>query len=78
MVDIFKGTPGEAIIIRNLIKDRDIEVFTTQEFMSTLAPWMVTSGGFNPVTLKVNVEDFQIARDIVVNFENGNLDLEKE
>ena len=30
------------------------------------------------VTLKVKIEDFQAARDIVVNFENGDLDLGKE
>lgn len=78
MVDIFRGTHSETMNIRNLIENNNIEVFTVNELMSTLEPWTVTSGGFNPVTLKVKVEDFQAAREIVFNFENGNLDLEKE
>lgn len=78
MVDIFRGTPGEATCIRNLIEGSGIEVFATFELMSTIAPWTVTSGGFNPVTLKVKVENFQAARNIIDHFENGDLNLGKE
>ena len=75
MTDIFRGTYFEAMNIRNLLENENIEVFTQNENMSSIEPWAVTSGGFNPVILKVNDEDFETAKKIIEDYENGNLNL---
>jgi len=62
--------------MRNLLENTNIEVFTENEIMSNIEPWAVTSGGFNPVILKVNDEDFESAKKIIEDYENGNLDFE--
>ncbi len=38
--------------------------------MSIIEPWVVTAGGFNPVTLRVNEEDFEKAKAIVEEYLN--------
>ena len=50
MTDIFKGTFTEAMNIRNLLENINIDVFG------------VISGGFNPITLQLKAEDFESAK----------------
>ncbi len=45
--------------------------------MGTIQPWTITSGGFNPVILKVKNEDFDKAKKIIEDYENGNLNFEE-
>lgn len=78
MTDIFRGTFIETMNIRNLLESINIEVFTQNENMGTIQPWTVSSGGFSPVILKVNEEDFDKAKKIIEDYENGNLNLENE
>ena len=73
MTDLFRGTYFEAMNIRNLLENEKIEVFTQNENMSTIEPWVVTSWGSNPVILKVNNEDFENAKKIIEDYQNGNL-----
>ncbi|OOG66777.1 DUF2007 domain-containing protein [Flavobacterium sp. A45] len=75
MTDLFSGTYFEAMNIRNLLENENIEVFTQNENMSSIEPWAVTSGGFNPVILKVRNEDFENAKKIIEDYESGNLNL---
>ena len=76
MITIFRGTLSQATNIRNLLESNNIEVFTHNEYMSSIEPWVVASGGFNPVTLKINEEDLERAEKIIEALENGDLDLE--
>lgn len=78
MINIFNGTVTEAMAIRNLLESNNIEVFTQNEYMSNIQPWTVTSGGFNPVTLKVDEQDLDAAVKIIEDFQKGNLSLETE
>jgi len=75
MVNVFRGSYFEAMNIRNVLENIDIEVFTINEYMSGIEPWIVTSGGFNPVLLKVNEDDFKKADKLVQDYLNGNLNL---
>ena len=75
MINIFSGTFIEAMNVRNLLENNNIEVFTINEYMSNIEPWIVTSGGFNPVMLKIKDEDFEKAKKIIEAFENGNLNI---
>jgi len=76
MTNLFRGTHFEAMNMRNLLENKNIEVITENENMSNIQPWAITSGGFNPVILKVNDEDFESAKKVIEDYENGNLNLE--
>ena len=75
MINLFRGDYLEAMNVRNLLETHNIEVFVENEIMSSLKPWVVASGGFNPVMLKVNDKDFENAKKIIQDFEAGNLDV---
>ena len=62
--------------IRNIFENINIEVFTQNENMGTIQPQTITSGGFNPVILKVKDEDYENAKKIIEDYENGNLNIE--
>ena len=76
MINIFRGTFNETMNIRNLLENINIQVFTENENMTNIEPWAISSGGFNPVILKVKDEDFKKAKKLIEDYENGNLKLE--
>jgi hypothetical protein len=76
MINIFRGTFSETMNIRNLLENINIQVFTENENMATIEPWAISPGGFNPVILKVKIQDFEKAKKLIEDFENGNLDIE--
>lgn len=78
MINIFRGNFIDAMNIRNLLESNNIEVFVQNEYMSSIQPWTVTSGGFNPVTLIIKEEELERAGKIIADFQNGNLSLEAE
>lgn len=43
--------------------------------MALIEPWVVASGGVNPVILKVNETDFELAQKKINDFETGKLTL---
>jgi hypothetical protein len=69
---IFDGSYFEAMIVRNLLEGAGITVFVQNEYMSTIEPWVVTSGGLNPVKLQVNEDDFEKAKQIVDDYRKQN------
>ena len=77
MTNIFSGEFVEAMNIRNLLETENIEVFTVNEYMSNIEPWVVRPGGFKPVLLKVNDEDYEKAKKVVEDYGSGKLDIEK-
>ena len=76
MINIFRGTFNETMNIRNLLENIYIQVFTENENMTNIEPGVISSGGFNPVILKVKDEDFKKAKKLIEDYENGNLKLE--
>ena len=70
MVDLFRGSYFEVMNMKNLLETYTIDVFVLNENMSIIEPWVVTAGGFNPVTLRVNEEDFEKAKAIVEEYLN--------
>jgi hypothetical protein len=75
---IFNGSYFEAMNLRNLLETAAITVFVQNEYMSTIEPWVVTSGGLNPVKLQVNEDNFEKAESIIKNYLDGNKNIEKE
>lgn len=78
MINIFSGTFSESMNVKNLLESINIKVFTQNENMANIEPWAVSPGGFNPVILKVKDEDFEKAKSLIEDFENGNLNIEFE
>ena len=70
MIDLFRGTYFEAMNMKGLLESNNIKVFTLNENMSNIEPWIVTAGGFNPVILKVSEEDLERAKEIVEDYES--------
>jgi hypothetical protein len=75
---IFDGSYFEAMNVRNLLEGAGITVFVQNEYMSTIEPWVVTTGGLNPVKLQLNEDDFEQAESIIMNYLDGNINIEKE
>jgi Putative prokaryotic signal transducing protein len=69
---VFNGSYFESMNVRNLLEGAEIKVFVQNEYMSTIEPWVVTSGGLNPVKLQVNDDDFEQAESIIKNYLDGN------
>lgn len=46
--------------------------------MANIESWAISSGGFNPVIIKVKDDDLEKAKKLIEDFENGNLNLETE
>lgn len=72
MKAIFNGSYFEAMNVRNLLEGAAITVFVQNEYMSTIEPWVVTSGGLNPVKLQVNEDDLEKTKQIVDNYRKQN------
>lgn len=76
MVEIFSGSYFEAMNVRNLLEGKGISVFTQNEYMSNIQPWVVASGGFNPVKLQVDELDLNASKIVIEEYLNGNNNLE--
>jgi hypothetical protein len=76
MVEVFSGSYFEAMNVRNLLEEKEISVFTQNEYMSNIEPWVVASGGLNPVKLQVDELDLDASKTIIEDYLNGNYNLE--
>ena len=72
MVEVFSGSYFEAMNVRNLLEGNEISVFTQNEYMSNIEPWVVTSGGLNPVKIQVHMLDLEASKLIIYDYLNGN------
>lgn len=78
MIAVFSGSYFEAMNVRNLLEEKEISVFTQNEYMSNIEPWVVASGGLNPVKLQVDESDFDEAKIIIEDYLSGINTLETE
>jgi hypothetical protein len=69
MIPIYNGSYFEAMNVKNLLENNGITVFIANEFVSNLAPWTVTSGGLNPVTLKIHDDNYAKAEEIITDYQ---------
>lgn len=72
MIVVFNGSNFEAMNVRNLLENEGISVFVQNEYMSSVEPWAVASGGLNPVKLQINESDFEQAEIIIKDYLSGN------
>jgi hypothetical protein len=76
MLIVFDGAYFESMNVRNILETNEIAVYVQNEYMSTIEPWVVTSGGLNPVKLQVDETDFDKAKKIIEDYLAGHYDLE--
>ena len=62
--------------VRNLLEGKEISVFTQNEYMSNIEPWVVASVGLNPIKLQVDELDLEASKTIIEEYLNGNNYLE--
>jgi hypothetical protein len=72
MIVVFSGSYFEAMNVRNLLEEKGISVFSQNEYMSNIEPWVVTSGGVNPVKLQIDEADFDKAKKTIEDYLAGN------
>jgi hypothetical protein len=75
MIVVFSGSYFEAMNVRNLLESKGISVFSQNEYMSNIEPWVVTSGGVNPVKLQIDEADFDEAKKTIEDYLAGNNNL---
>lgn len=62
--------------IKNLLDNIGIESFIQNQHMSVLEPWLITSGGYNAVSLQINKSDYEKAQKLINDFNNGRLEFQ--
>ena len=68
-VIVFEGNDWEASMVKSLLTNAEIEVFTKDELMGVLAPWNATAGGAGSVKVIVSNVDLERAKEVVKEFE---------
>lgn len=71
-VNVFSGTLWQATMVQNILIDNDIKAFLENEQMGTVAPWRVSSGGFNPVKVIVANLDHEASIKLIEEFNNSS------
>lgn len=71
LVLVYTGSPINAEIINQMLNENGILSQIKNELMSTLAPWQVSGGGFEPVEIYVLGSDEEEAKSIVNAFQNS-------
>ena len=70
-VIVFEGNDREASMVKSLLANAEIETFTGNERMGSLAPWDVSGGGAGSVKVVVSNVDLIKAKEVVAEFENA-------
>jgi len=68
-MEVFNGNDWEASMVKSLLANAEIEAFTKNETMGSLAPWYVSGGGAGSVKVIVSNVDFNRAKEVVAEFE---------
>ncbi len=75
-VEVFAGTYWEAVLVKSLLENAEVEAFLKNEAHGTLASWQVTPGGVAPVRVIVSSIDAEKATQVVRDFENNRKEAE--
>jgi hypothetical protein len=69
LVKVFSGTTWQAEMVKSLLENAEIKAFVKDSIMGTLAPWYTAPGGAGSVKVLVSSTDFEIAKQIVSEYE---------
>jgi hypothetical protein len=65
IIEIFAGELWKAILIKELLKENGIVAYLENELMGTIAPWYISSGGADPVRLKILSSDYVLSKELI-------------
>ncbi len=68
-VEIFDGTQWQAMLVKSLLDNAEIESFVKDSRMGVLAPWNVDAGAAGPVKIFVSNLDAEKAREVIAQYE---------
>lgn len=68
LVVVFRGNPVDSEIIQEILTDNGIMSNLKNQLMSSIAPWQVSSGGFDPVEVEVLEKDKERAFELINEF----------
>jgi hypothetical protein len=70
-VEIFDGTQWQAMLVKSLLDNAEIESFVKDQRMGVLAPWNVDAGGAGPVKIFVSSLDYEKAKEVIDQYEKA-------
>lgn len=70
-VEVFDGTQWQAMLVKSLLDNAEIESFIKDSRMGVLAPWNVDAGGAGPVKIFVSNLDADKAREVIAQYETA-------
>lgn len=70
-VEVFDGTQWQAMLVKSLLDNAEIESFVKDSRMGVLAPWNVDAGGAGPVKIFVSNLDAEKAREVIAQYEQA-------
>ena len=71
-VIVFEGNDWEASMVKSLLANAEIETFTRNERMGSIAPFDVSGGGAGCVKVIVSNVDLAKAAEVVAEFEKAS------
>ncbi len=70
-VEVFDGTQWQAMLVKSLLDNAEIESFVKDSRMGVLAPWNVDAGAAGPVKIFVSNLDAEKAREVIAQYEQA-------
>ncbi len=70
-LEIFDGDQWQAMLVKSLLDNAEIESFMKDQRMGVLAPWNVDAGGAGPVKIFVSSLDAEKAREVIEQYEKA-------
>ena len=70
-VEVFDGTQWQAMLVRSLLENAEIETFLKDERLGVLVPWNVDGGGAGPIKIFVSSLDVEKAREVIAQYEQA-------
>ena len=68
-VEVFDGTQWQAMLVKSLLDNAEIESFVKDSRMGVLAPWNLDAGGAGPVKIFVSNLDADKAREVIAQYQ---------
>lgn len=68
-VEIFDGTQWQAMLVKSLLDNAEIDSFVKDSRMGVLAPWNVDAGAAGPVKIFVSNLDLERAKEVIAQYE---------
>ena len=68
-VEVFDGTQWQAMLVKSLLDNAEIESFVKDSRMGVLGPWNVDAGGAGPVKIFVSNLDADKACEVIAQYQ---------